>query len=128
MEAAATRDFFRAASEPLAVEDIPGGVIPECRAKQLLGPLGVPFPRGGFASTLDEAGTMASAISYPVAIKAQAAALSHKSDAGGVILNLTDEAALTRGWDELHTNFARHAPNMVLDGCGSKRWASAASS
>ena len=41
---------------------------------------------------------------------------------------VTDEAALTRGWDELQTNFARHAPNMVLDGCGSKRWASAASS
>jgi acyl-CoA synthetase (NDP forming) len=33
-----------------------------------------------------------------------------------VILNLADEAALARGWDELHANIARHAPGMVLDG------------
>lgn len=116
MEAAATRDFTRTASEPLAIGDIPAGVIPEYRAKQLLAPLGVPFPRGGFASTLDRAKAVAAAIGYPVVIKAQAAALSHKSDAGGVILNLADEAALTHGWDELHANIARHAPGMMLDG------------
>jgi len=116
MEAVATRDFARAASEPLTVGDIPAGVIPEYRAKQILAPIGVPFPRGGFAATFDEAKSVAASIGYPVVIKAQAAALSHKSDAGGVILNLADEAALARGWDELHANIARHAPGMVLDG------------
>ena len=116
MEAVATRDFARTASEPLTVGDIPAGVIPEYRAKQLLAPLGVPFPRGGFAATLDDAKAVAAEIGYPVVIKAQAAALSHKSDAGGVILNLADEAALGRGWDELHANIAHHAPGMVLDG------------
>ena len=114
--AAAARDTARAEAEPLVVADIPGGVIPEYRAKQILAPIGVPFPRGGFAATRDEAKTVAASIGYPVVIKAQAAALSHKSDAGGVILNLADEAALARGWDELHANVAHHAPGVILDG------------
>ncbi len=113
---AAARDVTRASYAPLAIDAIPPGVIPEYRAKQLLAPLGVPFPRGGFATSLDAAQKVAASIGYPVVIKAQAAALSHKSDAGGVILNLADEAALARGWDELHANIARHAPGMVLDG------------
>lgn len=112
----AARDVSRASHEPLAIDAISPGVIPEYRAKQLLAPLGVPFPRGGFASSLDEAKAIAASIGYPVVIKAQAAALSHKSDAGGVILNLADEVALARGWDELHANIARHAPGMILDG------------
>ncbi|CAN5610792.1 acetate--CoA ligase family protein [soil metagenome] len=113
---AAARDVTRASYAPLAIDAIPAGVIPEYRAKQLLAPLGVAFPRGGFATSLDAAQKVAASIGYPVVIKAQAAALSHKSDAGGVILNLADEAALARGWDELHANIARHAPGMVLDG------------
>ncbi|MEG3143076.1 acetate--CoA ligase family protein [Sphingomonas sp. RT2P30] len=113
---AAARDFTRATVAPLVIDPIPAGVIPEYRAKQVLAPLGVPFPRGGFATSLDEAQKVAAAIGYPVVIKAQAAALSHKSDAGGVILNLADAASLARGWDELHANIAHHAPGMLLDG------------
>lgn len=113
----AGRDFATASMAPVSV-DLPAiaGVIPEYRAKQLLAPLGVPFPRGGFATTPDEAKAVAASIGYPVVIKAQAAALSHKSDAGGVILNLADDAALVAGWDQLHANIAHHAPGMVLDG------------
>lgn len=114
--AAAARDTARAEPEALAVSDIPGGVIPEYRAKQILAPLGVPFPRGGVAKTLDEAKEVAAEIGYPVVIKAQASALSHKSDAGGVILNLSDDAELTAGWGKLHTNIAHHAPGLILDG------------
>ena len=114
--AAATRDTLRAEAAPLAAPSIPGGVIPEYRAKQILASVGIPFPRGGLAETLDEAKAVAARIGYPVVIKAQAAALSHKSDAGGVILNLADEAALADGWDRLQANIAQHAPGMILDG------------
>ncbi len=113
---AAARDFSRAVAAPLAIDPFPAGVIPEYRAKQLLAPLGVPFPRGGFATTIEQATAVAASMGYPVVIKAQAGALSHKSDAGGVILNLVDAAALARGWDDLHANIAYHAPGTVLDG------------
>ncbi len=93
-----------------------GGVIAEYRAKDVLAPLGIPFPQGGFATTLVEAQAVAARIGYPVVIKAQAQALSHKSDAGGVILNLADDAALADGWARLHANVAAHAPDVTLDG------------
>jgi succinyl-CoA synthetase beta subunit len=51
-----------------------------------------------------------------VALKAQAAALSHKTEAGGVILNLADEAELRAAWEMLTANIKRAAPGVTLDG------------
>lgn len=111
----AERDFASADEAPIALELSPG-VIPEYRAKQLLAPVGIPFPAGGFAATIEEAHAIAATIGYPVAIKAQAAALSHKSDAGGVILNLADEAALSKAWDTLYANVTAYDASIMLDG------------
>jgi succinyl-CoA synthetase beta subunit len=49
-------------------------------------------------------------------LKAQAAALSHKTEAGGVVLNLADEAAVRAAWDTLFQNVKRAAPDITLDG------------
>ena len=50
-------------------------------------------------------------------LKAQAAALSHKTEAGGVMLNLADEAALRAAWATMQQNVKRAAPGVTLDGC-----------
>ncbi|WP_062347512.1 acetate--CoA ligase family protein [Novosphingobium sp. CCH12-A3] len=92
------------------------GVIPEYKSKELLGPLGVSFPKGGFADSADAAVAAADAVGYPVAMKAQAAALGHKSDAGGVILNLADAAAVREAWDRIHANVAAYSASIRLDG------------
>ncbi|MDG5489685.1 acetate--CoA ligase family protein [Sphingomonas sp. BGYR3] len=92
------------------------GVVPEYRAKQLLAPVGIPFPQGGMARSADEAVAVADRIGYPVAIKAQSAALSHKSDAGGVILNLANADAVRAAWDSLYANVAAYDAGIVLDG------------
>ena len=65
---------------------------------------------------MDEAKAAAGSIGYPVALKAQAAALAHKSDAGGVVLNIADEHALEAGWAKLHADIARARPGLALDG------------
>ncbi|RYD67711.1 MAG: CoA-binding protein, partial [Sphingomonadales bacterium] len=96
--------------------DLPVGVVPEYRAKELLAPVGIPFPKGGFAATVEQARAVAAGVGYPVVLKAQAAALSHKSDAGGVILNIADEAALTAAWDRLYANVAAYDAGITLDG------------
>ena len=49
-------------------------------------------------------------------MKAQAAALSHKTEAGGVMLNLADEAALRAAWATMRRNVMRAAPGVTLDG------------
>ena len=101
----------------LTAIDLPlGGVIPEYRAKQALRAAGISFPEGRFAATLDEAADAATALGFPVAVKAQAAALSHKSDAGGVALNVADVDAVRTAWTRIHANVAAHAPSVQLDG------------
>ena len=73
------------------------GTQPEWLGKKVLAAAGIRVPAGELARTADEAAAVAKRVGYPVALKAQAAALSHKTEAGGVLLNLADEAALARG-------------------------------
>ncbi|MGE5148104.1 MAG: acetate--CoA ligase family protein [Candidatus Eiseniibacteriota bacterium] len=101
---------------PRAAKALPSGTIPEYAAKALLAEAGIAVPRGALAKTLSEAKAAAGSVGYPVALKAQAAALSHKSDAGGVVLNLKDERELEAGWAKLHADVARARPGMALDG------------
>lgn len=112
------RDVEASVGEPAVVPagGLPEGVVGEYRAKQLLAPLGIPFPRRQFVVTLAQARSAATAIGFPVALKAQAAGLTHKSDAGGVILDVHSSAELDRGWRTLHANLASHSPDVALEG------------
>lgn len=114
----AGRDFREGDRQPLPAVNLPdaGGVIPEYQAKALLAPLGIPFPKGAFCTSIDQALSAAEAIGYPVVLKAQSAALSHKSDAGGVVLNLRDAEDLRAGWNRLYANVAAYDPGLALDG------------
>ena len=101
---------------PFLLKNIPSGVIPEYRAKTLLQPLGIHFPLGQLATTLPEALAAASSIGYPVALKVQSPALSHKSDAGGVLIGIADADALTIGWQHLLENIESYNKDIKLDG------------
>ncbi|HUN91572.1 MAG TPA: acetate--CoA ligase family protein [Burkholderiaceae bacterium] len=92
------------------------GTLPEWQGKQQLAAAGLATPPGALARTLDDAVAVAARIGYPVVMKAQAAALAHKTEAGGVLLDIDGEAALRQGWQRLHDNIARHAPGLALDG------------
>jgi len=92
------------------------GVIPEHRAKELLRPLGIPFPPARLARTLAEAEAIASDLGYPVVLKAQSPALSDKSDAGGVIVGVEDGPAVADAWARMQASIAAHSPGLVLDG------------
>jgi len=92
------------------------GAQPEWLGKKVLAAAGIRVPDGELARTADEAIMVAKRIGYPVVLKAQAAALSHKTEAGGVILNLADESAVRAAWDTLVENVKRAAPGIRLDG------------
>ncbi len=118
IDAFAARDIATRTAAPVAITGLPshGGVIPEYKAKQILAPLGIPFPEGRLATSLEQALAAAAAIGYPVVLKAQSPDLSHKSDAGGVVVGLADATSLKEGWAKLHANVARHRPDLTLDG------------
>src|SRR5262249_39513412 len=90
----------------------PGGV-----GNDTPGAASIRVPDGELARGQDHAVAIATRVGYPVALKAQAAALSHKTEAGGVMLNLVDEAALRAAWGTMQQNVERAAPGVTLDGC-----------
>jgi acyl-CoA synthetase (NDP forming) len=92
------------------------GTLPEYRGKGYLAALGIPVPAGALARDCDAAVATAARIGYPVVLKAQAASLAHKSDAGGVIVGIRDESALREAWGRLHAEVGRARPDLTLDG------------
>jgi acyl-CoA synthetase (NDP forming) len=92
------------------------GVVPEYRSKEILAAFGVSLPKGAFTRSVEEAVSAAEEIGYPVVLKAQSAELSHKSDAGGVILGLDTPEAVRAGWVRLYENVAKARPGLELDG------------
>jgi acyl-CoA synthetase (NDP forming) len=109
----------RPSARPASLPGLPAigkGTQPEWLGKQVLRAAGVRVPEGELVRTADQAAEVAKRVGYPVVLKAQAAALSHKTEAGGVMLNLADEAALRAAWDTLTKNVKRAAPGVTLDG------------
>jgi acyl-CoA synthetase (NDP forming) len=99
------------------LEGLPqSGTVAEYRSKALLSEYGIPFPQHELARTVEEAVTVAERLGYPIVLKAQAADLAHKSDAGGVIVGLADADAVREGWARLQANVSAARPDLTLDG------------
>lgn len=96
--AAAGRDLLL--SEAMDVLDIYG--IPTARSA-----VGVDLP--GLLDAAEQVG-------YPVAIKVVSDAISHKTDVGGVALNLRDQDMLTRAYEYMMEQIGQHYDLEVVDG------------
>src|SRR5262249_36106316 len=90
------------------------GTLPEHVGKAYLAALGIAVPKGKLTRDLAAAKAIASEIGYPVALKAQAGALSHKSDRGGVMLGIDGERALAAAWDNMQGTMAGIALEGIL--------------
>jgi len=95
---------------------LPSGALAEYKGKAWLKQAGILVPQGALAQTLDAALQIAQQIGWPVALKAQADALTHKSDVGAVALRLVDAAALRMAWALMLETLAQRCPEIVLDG------------
>ena len=95
---------------------VPSGTMAEWKGKTILQQLGIKTPRGALAKSTEEAQRIAREIGYPVVMKAQADALAHKSEAGGVIVNIRSDDALRETWDRLYSNVRTYDARLQLDG------------
>jgi acetyl-CoA synthetase len=84
----------RRARSPVGIADlvplVPGAqdvVLDEAHSKAMLASAGLPIPRGAVCLAA-EAGAQAQALGFPVVVKVVSASLAHKTEAGGVALNL----------------------------------------
>lgn len=81
-------------------------MIPENEAIELLQHYGVCYPQYGLAASVEEAVSHADVIGYPVVMKIVSQAIIHKSDIGGVIINLGDAKQVTEGYQKILSNAA----------------------
>lgn len=83
------------------VSTLPEGLLSEDDTKRLLAAAGVPVAQGGLAYDADEAARLANALGYPVVLKVVAEGITHKSDMGGVKLDLADEHAVRQAFAQI---------------------------
>ncbi len=84
----------------------------EPEAYELLAHYGLPAPSHRVVSSAKEAEAAAADIGYPVVAKIVSPDILHKSEAGGVLLNLNDGAAVRAAYDQI-TERARQAKAAV---------------
>lgn len=90
----------------------PGASLTERESKALLALYGVPVVSDRLCASAEEAAAAAREIGFPVVAKVEAAAVQHKSDIGGVKLNLRDEAAVRAAHDAIRAATA-HEPSVT---------------
>jgi acyl-CoA synthetase (NDP forming) len=101
----------------LPTSDLPAsGRFNEAEAKGLLAAIGIPSPHEALAATAEMAAKQAHAIGFPVAVKLVSADILHKTEVGGVMLGLTDDAQVISAVREMQASIARHRPDARIDG------------
>ena len=81
-------------------------ILTEFESKQLLASYGIPTVDTRIARTEDEAVKTAGEIGYPVVLKLYSETITHKTDVGGVQLNLRDADAVKRAYNLIGTSVA----------------------
>jgi acyl-CoA synthetase (NDP forming) len=88
------------------------GYLPAADAFRVLDLYGVPLAAWRLVSGRDEALAAAHEIGFPVAVKAEAPGIVHKSEAGAVAIDLRDEDALAEALDRMTAAVAEHGSEV----------------
>jgi len=84
--------------------------------RRLLQDFSLPMPSGALCRSTDEAAKAAREIGFPVALKLASRQIVHKTEVGGVQLNLADETAVRRAFTTIHDRLARENRLAAFDG------------
>ena len=79
-------------------------ILTEYESKKLLEAYGIPTTPTEVATTADEAAKWAAKLGYPIVLKLYSLTITHKTDVGGVILNLKDEAAVRAAFEQIKSS------------------------
>ncbi|MBU1140739.1 MAG: acetate--CoA ligase family protein [Proteobacteria bacterium] len=88
----------------------------EVKGKDVLGAYGFRIPSGSLASSSEEAREIADRIGYPVAMKIVSPDIVHKSDLGGVHLNVANGEAAEDIYDLMTIKIGKKVPDAKIEG------------
>jgi acetyltransferase len=120
---AALAQFFRFAPQPQpesaapAVPSTPGlRLLPGQEAAEMLAQAGIPVASAPLATTPEEAVALARHFGYPVVLKVASPDIPHKSDVGGVHLNLANDEAVRLAFQDILATARLHDRKLQVDG------------
>lgn len=90
--------------------------LPQAEAHALLSDIGIKTLPGQLAATASECLSIARSIGYPVALKLSADGVGHKTDVGGVALNILSDREVLDNFNAIATNCAKMAPFAEFKG------------
>ena len=91
-------------------------ILTEMEAKQLLEDYNIPSVKTLVAKTADEAAFSASQIGYPVVLKILSPQIVHKTDAGGVELDISSAAELREAFENVMQRAKEYNPEAEIQG------------
>ncbi|MHA2033332.1 MAG: acetate--CoA ligase family protein, partial [Candidatus Kariarchaeaceae archaeon] len=91
-------------------------ILTEVEAKQLLEYYNIPVVKTLVAKTINEAVWSASQIGYPVVLKILSPQIVHKTDVGGVMLDINSEKDLRKAFDDIIKRAKEHNPEAEIQG------------
>ena len=90
--------------------------IGEVKSKSILKAYGFQIPEGFLATQVEDAVEIAGRIGYPVAMKIVSPDIVHKSDIGGVRLNINNRDEVQDSFDLMTMRIGQRAPDAWLEG------------
>ena len=90
--------------------------LSEIESKRVLTAAGIATTIPDFAASADEAASAAARIGFPVVLKVHSPEVSHKSEVGGVALNLRNESAVREAFDRIRRGLADRMPSARFEG------------
>lgn len=91
-------------------------VLSEMESKALLSAFHIPVAQTMIAHSPNEALLIAQQLGYPVAMKVNSPDITHKSDAGGVMLNLANAQSVRAAYQEICDNIKLNRPDARMEG------------
>lgn len=91
-------------------------LLPESEAYEQLKNAGIPVPEFSLTRTTEEAQKAAEALGYPVVMKVVSQQVVHKSDAGGVIMDIRSPAEVAAAYERISRDVKEKVPGAVIDG------------
>ncbi|HMM39872.1 MAG TPA: acetate--CoA ligase family protein, partial [Desulfovibrio sp.] len=91
--------------------------VVEFQAQEVLRAYNLPTPKTVLAKSSDEAVAAAEAIGYPVVLKIASPQISHKSDVGGVKVNIQDAEGVRKMFWDITSRAQRLRPDAYIAGC-----------
>jgi acetyltransferase len=90
--------------------------LDEPSSKRLLSAYGIHGPKEALVQTADDAISAARSIGYPVVAKLVSSTITHKSDIGGVLLNLQTDDDVTKAFQHIQRLIINHPQKPVFEG------------